>query len=178
MVSCRGSYRSNEHIPTPPTLTLTLILALVTQPQNPQHSITPRRRKDNHPHSSLAFSAVDGVFNISTCILHNPPKHRLKVLPHSRLIDNQLLNPNPFLSGKNTCFVHERFGDDITALFADKEEEGEFPCPSPSLFCSLLLLAVMVTIVMVKYIMRQVFTIPRLRTVDSGMREMCVDKRR
>lgn len=174
MVSRRRSYRSNEHIPIPlvlPTFFLT------TQSQNPQHSITPRRRENNHPDNPLPSTSFFS-FKISTRILHNPPKHPLEIPPHPGLIHNQLLNPNPLPNGQNTAFVHERLGYDIAALFADQKEEGEFPRPSPHPSPVCPLLETMATIIMVQDIPRQVLAITRLRAVDGGVREVGVDQRR
>lgn len=104
MIPRRRPNSSNKHLSIPIPRS---IPSKRPQPKNPKHSLTPRRRKNNHPNRPI-----------------RRPAHHIREIPlkrphHARLIHNNLLNPNALLHRQ--CLIHQRLRDDIPAHFADQE---------------------------------------------------------
>lgn len=91
-----------------------------SHPKNPKHPLTPRRRKNNHPNTPPFPSIpVSGYFPAN-----HIPEINLKRIHFPCLINDNLINVDPL--GFRFRQIHECFRDDISALFADEEEEGWF----------------------------------------------------
>lgn len=101
--------------------------------KHPQHRIAPRRREHHGPHHPVTIIARMVIFiEVGLPRRNRGAEVRLKRRHHARLVDDQLVHPDPLVRREGVG--HEGLGDDVAALLADKEEEGWLLFPAGFFF--------------------------------------------